>query len=194
MSRRAQAGNEVTPVDAPAKSGAGKPHGEADPHVAVRARVARVPAHAGYGQRLSPAVRIAPGWPCLPIHDVKQRSFFVPAARCCARVRLTYRAPRRTEGDGAPRGAKSRAARAKRGGIPPDALASRRSTVALLRSGAALLASRHCLRRRRASPPRPGRSARRATSRTSGAGGYEPPPRDATPCSALGPSPEDAPR
>src|SRR5262249_18808393 len=71
--------------------------------------------------------------------------------------------------------------------------ASRRSTVAILGRGPCFHL-RHFLRIRAASSSRPGRSARRTGSRASRGGGYEPPPRDATPRSAHGPSPEDAPR
>jgi hypothetical protein len=68
--------------------------------------------------------------------------------------------------------------RVARRGARRDALASRRSTVAILGPG---------LRSRVVVPgwrcPRP-----------PGARGYEPPPRDATPRSAFGTSPETAPR
>src|SRR5262245_66032800 len=39
---------------------------------------------------LLPAMPTAPEWPCSPIHHVKQRRFFVPAARCCARVLFLF--------------------------------------------------------------------------------------------------------
>ena len=120
--------------------------------------------------------------------------FFVPAARCCARVSLFLSRPPQRGVGGAPTGALSllsrlrdatgRASEARR--VPRrGTLASRRSTVAIFGRGPRFHL-RHCLRIRAASSSQPGRHAWRAVSRTSRARGYEPRPQDATPRSAFG--------
>jgi hypothetical protein len=68
--------------------------------------------------------------------------------------------------------------------VQRDALASRRSTVAILGRGPRFHL-RHFFRIRAASSSQPGRSAWRAGSRTSRGLGYEPRPQDATPRSAF---------
>ena len=77
--------------------------------------------------------------------------------------------------------------------VQRDALASRRSTVAIFGRGPRFLL-RHFLRISAASSSQPGRNAWRAGSRTSRGLGYEPRPQDATPRSAFGSSPETAPQ
>jgi len=77
--------------------------------------------------------------------------------------------------------------------VQRDALASRRSTVAIFGRGPRFLL-RHFLRISAASSSQPGRNAWRAGSRTSRGLGYEPRPQDATPRSAFGTSPETAPQ
>src|SRR5262249_46411792 len=127
------------------------------------------------------------------------RTFSFPRRLCARGLQLSLSPPRGVAERRETRGTMTRYpgvlvtrhARRLRGALrlQRETRASRRSTVAILGRGPCFHL-RHFLRIRAASCSRPGRSARRTGSRASRGGGYEPPPRDATPRSAHGPSPE----
>jgi hypothetical protein len=138
----------------------------------------------------------------IPIHNVKQRSLLRsrgallrPGSGFLFSIRPMRgkrSAERRSISVVALSGATIRACRGA-ARVQRDALASRRSTVAILGRGPRFLL-RHFLRISAASSSQPGRNAWRAGSRTSRGLGYEPRPQDATPRSAFGTSPETAPQ
>jgi hypothetical protein len=139
----------------------------------------------------------------IPIHNVKQRSllrsrgaFLRPGFAFLFSIHPDEgRAERRKAQYFCCRAFRRATIRACRGAarVQRDALASRRSTVAIFGRGPRFHL-RHFFRICAASSSQPGRCAWRAGSRTSRGLGYEPRPQDATPRSAFGTSPETAPQ